>query len=133
VVCLVSGLILGVYCQKEKVHDFALFKKSRLTIHPAIKIFADLGFLGLAKLHPNSVLPFKRSKLKPLTKPEKQANKILAQQRVVCEHRNRDCKIFRITKDVYRGKYKNYGLNWNFIAALVNLKTATKNLKFATP
>ena len=34
----------------------------------------------------------------------------------------RRCKIFRIVKDVYRGKHKNYSLTWNLVAALVNLR-----------
>jgi len=133
VVCLVTGLILGVYCGKGRIHDFALFKKSRLKVHPKIAILADLGFLGIAKLHTKSCLPFKKSKNKPLTKPEKQANRGQARQRVAVENRNRDCKIFRIVKDVYRGKHKNYGSNWNLVAGLVNFKSATKNLKFASP
>ena len=115
------------------MHDFALFKRSRLAIHPAIKIWADLGFLGLDKLHKNSVLPFKSSKLRPLTKSEKRANKSQAKERAACKSRNRDCKIFRIVKEVYRGKHKNYGLNRNLVAGLVNFKRATRNLNFATP
>ena len=31
-------------------------------------------------------------------------------------------KIFRITKDVYRGKHKNHGKIWNLVAGLVNLR-----------
>ena len=34
----------------------------------------------------------------------------------------RRCKIFRIVKDVYRGKHKHYSLTWNLVAALVNLR-----------
>lgn len=115
------------------MHDFALFKKYRLKIHPNITILADLGFLGLHKYHQNSILPFKKSKNKPLTKQEKKANRAQAKQRVSCENRNRDCKIFRIVKDLYRGKHKNYGIHWNLVAALVNLKSATRNLNLAVP
>ncbi|MDD2661053.1 MAG: hypothetical protein PHY54_15465 [Methylococcales bacterium] len=43
-------------------------------------------------------------------------------QRVFIEHINRRCKIFRIVKDVYRGKHKHYSLTWNLVAALVNLR-----------
>jgi hypothetical protein len=133
IVCLVTGLILGVYCGKGRLHDFALFKKYRLKVDPKIAILADLGFLGIAKFHSNSWLPFKKSKNKPLTKAEKQANREQARQRVGVEHRNRDCKIFRIVKDVYRGKHKNYGINWNLVAGLVNFKSATNNLNLARP
>ncbi len=104
-----------------------------MKVHARITILADLGFLGLNKYHDNSWLPFKKSKNKPLTKAEKKANQAQARQRVWCENRNRDCKIFRIVKDVYRGKHKNYGLNWNLVAGLVNLKSATRNLNFAVP
>jgi hypothetical protein len=111
IVCLVTGLLLGIYCGKGRIHDFVLFKKYRVKVHPGIKILADLGFLGIKKYHQNSWLPFKKSKKKPLTKAEKKANRAQAKQRVGCENRNRDCKIFRILKDVYRGKHKNYGVN----------------------
>lgn len=131
--CLVTGLILGVYCGKGRLHDFALFKKMPLKVNPRIKILADLGFLGLSKYHKNSELPFKKSKNTPLTKAEKAANQAQAKQRVKCENINRDCKIFRIVKEVYRGKHKNYGLHWNLVAGLVNLKSATRNLNFALP
>lgn len=115
------------------MHDFALFKKSRLAIHPAIKVWADLGFLRLDKLHKNSVLPFKSGKLKPLTKSGKRANKSQAKEGAACESRNRDCEIFRIVREVYRGKHKNYGLNWNLMAGLANFKRAARNLNFAMP
>ncbi|HEO65306.1 MAG TPA: IS5/IS1182 family transposase, partial [Spirochaetes bacterium] len=38
------------------------------------------------------------------------------------EHINRRCKIFRIVKETYRGKHKNYRKTWNVVAALVNLR-----------
>ncbi len=115
------------------MHDFSLFKKCRVNIHCRIKVLVDLGFLGINKYHNNSLLPFKRSKNKPLTKAEKQANRVQAKQRVGCENRNRECKIFKILKDVYRGKHKNYGVNWNLVAGLVNMKSATRHLNFALP
>jgi hypothetical protein len=53
---------------------------------------------------------------------DKAHNKALSKHRIVIEHVNRRCKIFRIVKDVYRGKHKNYSLNWSLVAALVNLR-----------
>ena len=41
---------------------------------------------------------------------------------IVVENIIRRCKIFRIAKDVYRGKHKNHGKVWNLIAGLVNLR-----------
>ena len=115
------------------MHDFALFKKSKTIIHRSIEVVTDLGFLGLQKLHDKTRMPHRATKLKPLTKEQKKENREIAQKRVISEHKNRQCKIFRITKDLYRGKHKNYGLNWNLVAAIVNLKTSTKHLNYAKP
>ncbi|WP_232463647.1 transposase family protein [Methylovulum psychrotolerans] len=73
-------------------------------------------------IHQNSVLPIKKQKGKPLSAEDKAHNKALSKQRVFIEHVNRRCKIFRIVKDVYRGKHKNYSLTWSLVAALVNLR-----------
>ncbi|MFT4662974.1 MAG: hypothetical protein ACI8XB_003267, partial [Patiriisocius sp.] len=45
-------------------------------------------------------------KKKPLTKADKKFNHELAKKRIAVEHVNRRCKIFRITKEVYRGNTK---------------------------
>jgi hypothetical protein len=49
-------------------------------------------------------------------------NRELTKQRISIEHVNRRCKIFRIVKETYRSKHKNYSLNWHVVAALVNLR-----------
>jgi len=67
--------------------------------------------------HQNSVLPVKKQKGKPLSAE----NKALSKQDIFIEHVNRQCKIFRIVKDVYRGKHKNYSLTWSLVAALINV------------
>lgn len=133
VVCLLTGLILLVRCTKGKEHDFAIWKKEKVKLNTQTKLYADLGFLGLCKLHVNSILPFKSSKKKKLTKEQKRHNRKQAKERVLVEHIYRQCKVFRIVKDTYRGKHKNYGLNWNLIAALNNLKIACRHLSLATP
>ena len=62
------------------------------------------------KYHQNSILPIKKKKGQPLSAEDKAHNKALAKRRIFIEHINRRCKIFRIVKDVYRGKHKNYSL-----------------------
>jgi len=128
VVCLATDMIITVFCGKGRKHDYKLWKEQKLKIHEATTLYADLGFQGLQKQYAKVVLPFKGSKKKPLTIQEKKANKEQSKKRISVENRNRDCKIFRITKDVYRGKHKNYGLNWNLVAGLVNFKRATTHL-----
>ena len=106
IVRLVTGLILGMYCQKGQVHDLAIFRKHRLKIQAKITILADLVFPGIGKHHKNRWIRFNKRKNKSLTKSGKQPNQKQARQRVACENTNRDCKIFRILKQVYRDKHK---------------------------
>ena len=72
---------------------------------------------------PHSI-PFKKKKGQSLTTKEKSHNKTLSKKRILIENVNRQCKIFRIVKDIYRGKHKSYALNWHLIAAIVNLWSA---------
>ena len=93
----------------------------------------DKGFQGIQKLYPNASVPFKATKKKPLTKEQERFNRELARERILIEHLNRECKIFRICKEQYRGKHKNYEKRWKLVSALVNLKRATRHLNLATP
>jgi hypothetical protein len=108
-----------------------MYKNKKFEISKGIKILADSGFQGIQKEHENSVIPHKKTKLKPLTVEQKRDNKQQASKRVAIEHINRDIKIFRICSHRYRGKHKNYETNWRLIGTIVNLKKSTKNLDYA--
>ncbi len=108
-------------------------KESGLDIAPDAQIKTDKGFIGIKELYPNSQVPHKASKHHPLTREQKQYNRQLAQERIVIEHRNRECKIFRICKERYRGKHKNYEKTWKLVSAIVNLKLSTRHFKYASP
>jgi hypothetical protein len=114
--------IFSVTVAKGRQHDFAVFKDSRLLLHPDAMLLADSGYQGIDKYHQNSTLPVKKKKGQPLSAEDKAHNKALAKRRVFIENVNRRCKIFRIVKDVYRGKHKNYSLTWNLVAAIVNFR-----------
>ena len=124
IVCILTLRILAVVCQKGKVHDFRILKESKTGIHPDIKKLVDLGYQGIHRIYENTQIPFKKPKNGRLTDEEKEFNRQLAKVRVKIEHVNRRCKIFRITKETYRGKHKNYGKTWNVVVALVNLRYA---------
>jgi len=128
-----TGLILTTRSAKGTTHDFKILKKSKLLINKNASIKVDKGFLGIKKLYPNAEIPHKASKHHPLTKEQKKYNRQLAQERSVVEHRNRECKIFRICKEQYRGKHKNYEKTWKLVSAIVNLKLSTRHLKYASP
>lgn len=125
IVCLTTLTILVVVCGKGRTHDFTLFKRTNRGILQTILKYADSGYQGLQKLLSNSKIPFKRSKNTPLTPEQKAYNRALARLRIKIEHVNRRCKIFRIVKDVYRGKHKHYGKTWTLVAELVNVRYTT--------
>jgi hypothetical protein len=129
----VTGLILAVRCARGTKHDFKIFKESGLKINQEAQIKTDKGFIGIKELFPNSEVPHKASKHNPLSQEQKQANRQLAKERIMIEHRNRECKIFRICKERYRGKHKNYEKTWKLVSAIVNLKLSTRHLEFASP
>jgi hypothetical protein len=55
--------ILATAFGRGKMHDFKLFGNSRLAMATKTKCLADSGYLGIAKVHANSQIPHKKSKL----------------------------------------------------------------------
>lgn len=103
-----------------KKHDFKLFKESRVRCLPSIEILTDSGYTGIKKIHANSRLPKKSSKKKPLTKDEKQANRLISSERVLNENVIGVIKRFRIVNDKYRNRRKRFCLRLNLICGIYN-------------
>ena len=108
-----------------KKHDFALFKESKVRIQPETKVSADTGFIGIKKIHANSELPIKRSKLKPLTEDDKAYNRSASSERVLVENVIGFLKRFKILSDRYRNRRKRFGLRFNLIAGICNFDSRT--------
>jgi len=89
---------------------------------PETCILADAGYQGLSKLHSNSQMPAKRSKLHPLSQEQKATNRALSKKRILIENIIRKLKIFRILSERYRNQRKRFGLRFNLIAAIYNLE-----------
>ena len=121
IICLASG--------KGRVHDFKLFQNSGVRVGDLIKMIADKGYQGIAKIHKLSETPIKRKKGKKLSKEEKQYNRLLNRLRVVVEHVNRRLKIFRILSSSYRNRHRRFGLRANLIAGIYNYELETKELE----
>lgn len=124
IICAKTLQILLVVCGKGRTHDFTLLKRCKLKILAEILIAGDSGYQGIQKLFVNSKTPHKKPRGGTLTKAQKQENREFAAFRVPIEHVNRRCKIFRIVKETYRGKHKNYQKTWTVVAELVNLRYA---------
>lgn len=117
-----TGKIVNVSAShKGRIHDFKIRKQEKPLPIPPIKL-ADSGYQGWQKLQRHVVLPYKKSKKKPLTKQQKEHNKQLSAMRMQVEHKIRDLKIFKIISDVYRNFQKKYNLRFNIIAGIVNIK-----------
>ena len=113
--------ILDVYNALGTVHDFKMFKESLVGIIPKdILARLDSGYQGVNEYLPKAVIPIKGSKKHELSEEEKAFNKSHSQKRIAIEHINREIKIFRICKEIYRNKGNRGLLRVKIVAALYN-------------
>ena len=117
-----SNQIICLAHSKGKTHDFKLFKNSRTKFHKFLKVIADKGYQGLAKLHNLSETPIKKSRGKKLSKDQKKYNRELNRLRIAVEHVNRRLKIFKILSYPYRNRHRRFGLRSNLIAGIYDAK-----------
>ncbi len=109
---------------KGRNHDFRLFKNSGVKFHKLVKLIADKGYQGIAKIHDKSETPIKKPKGGKLTKAQKKYNRELNRLRIVVEHVNRRLKIFKILSYRYRNRHRRFGLRANLIAGIYNYELA---------
>ncbi len=117
-----AGEILSSDFCHGRMHDFRLFKESRAAVQPHILILADAGYQGIAKIHKNSRIPFKRKKNSPLSEEEKKVNGDLSKQRITVEYIFRKLKIFRIVRDKCRNRGKRFSIRFNLVADCYNIQ-----------
>ncbi len=86
------------------------------------KVKIDSGYQGIEAIHPNSELPKKSSKLKPLTNKEKKNNLNLSKTRVTVEHVIGKIKVFRIIAERYRNRRKNHDMRMKLICGIYNFE-----------
>jgi hypothetical protein len=115
--------IIDVQEGKGSEHDFKLYKDTiGKSVHRAIRIDADLGYLGIEKLHENSRIPKKAGKKHKLSKGEKAFNKRLARKRVVIEHVNAGIKTFKSMAYPYRNHCRRHLLRMSLIFGIINFE-----------
>jgi transposase len=112
VVCTFTG--------KGREHDFKLFKRSDLSIHPTLELKADKGYQGVKHLHANSQTPHRKLPKKELSKEQKAFNRKLASERMTVEHVFGKLKVFRILQERYHNRRKRFGLRLSLIAGIYN-------------
>lgn len=114
--------VLATFSGPGKVHDFRLFKNSKVRLKSTIQAITDSGYLGLQKLHANTTLPKKKTKLHPLTKDDKKSNRTVARDRVSNEHVIGDLKKFKVIAERYRNRRKRFSKRFNIIAGIYNFE-----------
>ena len=108
------------FCHGSR-HDFRLFKQNHYPLAQQTCLLADAGYQGLAKIHSNSIIPFKKSKRHPLSQDQMLHNRTLSKKRILVEYIIRKLKLFRILSERYRNHRKRFRLRFNLISALLNL------------
>jgi len=112
-------VICVAFCN-GKTHDFKLYKGSRIYVISHIKVSADSGFQGIAKIHINSFTPRKKSKNNPLSAEDKDYNRALSSERVGNENAIGFIKRFKIVSERYRNRRKRFGLRFSLLAGICN-------------
>ena len=85
-----------------------------------VLLIADKGYIGMDKIHGNSLVPRKLTKEHKLTKEDKKHNPIIARPRNNIELVNRHIKKFRIVSTRYRNKRRKFALRFSLICAIYN-------------
>lgn len=114
-------VICVAFCNGKK-HDFALYKEAGIYVLARIKIGADSGFQGIAKIHANSITPRKKSKKKPLREEDKTYNRNLSSERIGNENAIGFIKRFKIVSERYRNRRKRFGLRFSLLAGICNFE-----------
>jgi len=96
------------------IHDKKLFDQSGVLLPDSAK--GDLAYLGT-----NITIPFKSSKLRQLTKRQKDHNTRHSRTRIIVEHVFASLKAFRILADRFRGSLVNYHSYFLIVCGLRNL------------
>jgi hypothetical protein len=110
--------------REGKVHDKQMLDDEELAaaIPDKLAIEVDLGFQGLQKEYVNIRIGHKKPRGGELTQTQKQENKALSRERVLCENALAGVKRYRAVSDVYRNRIPDFddrlmlmaaGL-WNF-------------------
>ena len=103
-----------------RVHDLEIRRRGP-PLPKEARAYADSGYQGYQKDHPDIDIPFKKPKKKKLTKEEKAYNHALSRFRVRVEHKIAALKRFKILAERFRYPRSTYATKFATIAGIVNL------------
>ena len=113
--------IIATAHAKGSCHDFKVFEQNvGSAIGKNVKILADSGYQGIARLHANSETPKKKPKGGELTKHEKAHNKAISTRRVPVEGVAAKIKVFKVFSTKYRNRRKRFDLRMSLVCGIIN-------------
>lgn len=89
--------------------------RSRAYFSKDVLLISGKRYIGMDKIHGNSLVPKKSTKKHKLTKKDKKYNSIISRRRIYIEHVNRHIKKFRIVSIHYRNKRRKFTLRFLLI------------------
>lgn len=119
-----TGFIYEIQIGLGAEHDFHLFKRTFKGSPDNVCYEADLGYIGLDKIHNNCLIPSKNSKNHKLTEEEKDFNKLIAASRIFIEHTNSWIKRFKILSTRFRNNLSYFASISVLICAFYNFDIA---------
>jgi len=89
-----------------------------------VKLYADLGYVGIRKDYPGAALrqPHKKRKGGSLTEEQRAANKRINSRRVTVEHTIGRIKQYRRMAGTYEGTAEEFDREMDVVTGLVNLR-----------
>jgi hypothetical protein len=98
-------LVLGK-SKTGRRHDWRITERQQLLnyLPPDVTAWMDSGFVGADRIHLNSQICAKATKKHPLTKSQKQNNRVISAFRIPVEHANGGMKRMRAAADIWRNK-----------------------------
>ena len=119
-----TGFIYEIQIGLGAEHDFHLFKRTFEGTPKNVTYTADLGYVGINKIHNNSKIPKKKSKKHPLTEDDINYNKEIGSTRIFIEHTNGWIKRFKILSTKFRNDLKFFSAFSVLICAFYNFYIA---------
>lgn len=100
-------------------HDKKIADKDQIyeKIPESIEVYHDTGFLGADKIHINSNIPKKKTKLNDLTREDKENNKLVSSIRIVVEWSNWGLKRLNSVMHTFRHKLANTDDQFIYLAS----------------
>jgi hypothetical protein len=98
-------LVLGK-SKTGRRHDWRIAERQQLLdqLPPEVTAWMDSGFIGADRVHSNSQICAKATKKHPLTKAQKQNNRVISSFRIPVEHANAGMKRMKAAADIWRNK-----------------------------